>query len=98
MHETDIFDGGRVVYTAPKDNDDLGTFTKLTYALHEKFKREGLVSNDIKKDFKPHATLMKVKHNEKKKKVIKRIPPEIYEHFKGKILSYLTVLVISMYI
>lgn len=66
-------------------------FTKLTYALHEKFQREGFVNNDIKKEFKPHVTLMKlrrktiIKHNDgKKKEVIKRILPEVYEHFKGK--------------
>jgi hypothetical protein len=63
----------------------LATFTTITYALHKKFKQEGLVSNDIKKDFKPHATLMKIKHKAgKKEKVVKRIPSEIYEHFKGK--------------
>lgn len=69
-------------------------FTKLTYALHEKFQRGGFVDNDIKKDFKPHATLMKlrrktiIKHNDgEKKEVIKRISPEVYEHFKGKIFK-----------
>jgi len=85
----DVFDGGRVVHTTPKNDDDLVTFTKFTYALHEKFQREGFVDNDIKKEFKPHATLMKlrrktiIKHNGKRKEVIKRISPEIYEHFKG---------------
>ncbi|PKY38984.1 LigT-like protein [Rhizophagus irregularis] len=86
----DVFNGGRVVYTTPKNNDDLVAFTKLTYALHEKFQREGFVNNDIKKEFKPHVTLMKlrrktiIKHNDgKKKEVIKRILPEVYEHFKG---------------
>ncbi|GBB88077.1 hypothetical protein RclHR1_14600004 [Rhizophagus clarus] len=62
---------------------------KLTYALHEKFQREGFVDNDIKKEFKPHATLMKlrrkttIKYNDgKEKEVIRRISPEVYEHFK----------------
>ncbi|POG63985.1 hypothetical protein GLOIN_2v1679604 [Rhizophagus irregularis DAOM 181602=DAOM 197198] len=88
----DVFNGGRVVYTTPKNNDDLVAFTKLTYALHEKFQREGFVNNDIKKEFKPHVTLMKlrrktiIKHNDgKKKEVIKRILPEVYEHFKESV-------------
>ncbi len=72
------------------------SFTKLTYALHERFRQEGLVDNDIKEEFKPHMTLMKLKrrmiikreHEGKKKVVIiKRIPPEVYEHFKGKDLN-----------
>ena len=108
VHETDTFGGGRVVYTTPKNNDGLVAFTKLTYALHEKFQREGLVDNDIKKDFKPHATLMKLRRKTiirhkggEKKEVIRRIPSEIYEHFKGKASYYLTIpfkLVISVYL
>ncbi|CAI2188046.1 958_t:CDS:2 [Funneliformis geosporum] len=83
----DIFDRGRVVYTIPKNSDDLLSFTKLTYALHERFQQEGLVDNDIKKEFIPHATLMKlrkrmiIKHKDEEKKVVNRIPPEIYDHF-----------------
>ena len=102
----DIFDGGRVVYATPKNNDDLITFTKLTYALHKKFQREGLVDNDndIKKEFKPHATLMKLRgktminHKDGEKKVVKRIPPEIYEHFKGKNFKLFYISNICIYI
>ncbi|RIA95758.1 AKAP7 2'5' RNA ligase-like domain-containing protein [Glomus cerebriforme] len=86
----DVFNGGRVVYTRPENSDGLATFTEFTYALHEKFQQQGLVDNDIKKEFKPHATLMKlkgktvIKHKHgKNKEVIKRIPSEIYEHFMG---------------
>ncbi|CAG8600543.1 16714_t:CDS:2 [Funneliformis mosseae] len=84
----DIFDRGRVVYTIPKNSDDLLSLTKLTYALYERFQQEGLVDNDLKKEFIPHATLVKlrkrmiIKHKDGKKEVVNRIPPEIYEHFR----------------
>ncbi|RHZ78772.1 hypothetical protein Glove_156g5 [Diversispora epigaea] len=77
--------GNRVVHTFPECSPDLDSFTKLTYSLHDKFKKNGLVDNDIHKEFKPHVTLMKLRNPIKinqGKKIIKHIPKEIYENFR----------------
>ncbi|CAG8672336.1 15761_t:CDS:2 [Acaulospora colombiana] len=87
----DTFDGRRVVYTSPEETDGLELFTKLTYSLHEKFKKEGLVRGNIREEFKPHATLLKIRKPLRVKsqhggmdRVIKHIPSEVYEGFKSE--------------
>ncbi|CAG8576697.1 8046_t:CDS:2 [Diversispora eburnea] len=53
---------GWSIATFERNSPDLDSFTKLTYALHDKFKKNGLVDNDIHKEFKPHVTLMRLRY------------------------------------
>ncbi|CAG8442332.1 17154_t:CDS:2 [Acaulospora morrowiae] len=84
----DTFNENRVVYTFPEETTGLDLFTKLTYCLQEKFKSEGIVNT--REEFKPHATLLKIRRpftirsQNSKNQVVKRIPSEVFEDFKGE--------------